>query len=58
MVAIGQLSSSLPFSVICSAVSSETTVEFYLLLEDIEFRKVAMKADNIEELYDWVNENY
>lgn len=58
MVAIGRLSASLPFSVICSAVSSETTVEFYLLLEDIEFRKVAMSADKIEELYEWVNENY
>lgn len=58
MVAIGQLLSSLTLNVICSDVSANTTVDYYLLLEDNEFLKQASRADNFQELYDWVNENY
>jgi uncharacterized membrane protein len=58
MVAIGQLLSTLTLNVICSDVSANTTVDYYLLLEDNEFLKQASLANNLQELYDWVNENY
>lgn len=58
MVAIGQLLSTLTLNVICSTVSANTTVDYYLLLEDSEFLKQASKADTLQELYDWVEENY
>lgn len=58
MVAIGQLLSTLTLNVICSDVSANTTVDYYLLLEDSEFLKQASKADTLQELYDWVEENY
>ena len=58
MVAIGQLLSSLTLNVICAEVSSLTTVGYYLLLEDQDFLKQASKANNIDELCEWVNENY
>lgn len=58
MVAIGQLLSSLTLNVIASAVSAHTTVDYYLLLEDNDFLTQASKADNLNELIEWVNENY
>lgn len=58
MVAIGQLLSTLNLNVVCSQVAAETSVEYYLLLEDTEFLKEARKANSLEELCDWVNENY
>lgn len=58
VVAIGQLMSSLNFNVILSVVSAETTVDAYLLREDAEFIRQAQKANSMEELIDWVGENY
>jgi hypothetical protein len=58
MVAIGQLLSTLTLRVICSDVAANTTVDYYLLLEDEEFLKQASRADSFQELYDWVEENY
>lgn len=58
MVAIGQLLSSLNIRVIVSVVSGETYVEPNLLLENQDFLDQMAKADTMEELVDWVNENY
>lgn len=58
MIAVGQLLSSLTLNVIASAVSAHTTVDYYLLKEDTEFLRQASKADTMNELIDWVNENY
>lgn len=58
MIAIGQLLSSLTLNVIASAVSAETTVEYYLLIEDTEFLRAASRANSMNEMIDWVNENY
>ena len=58
MVAIGQLLSTLNLRVIVSMVSDETTVDTYLLMEDEDFLAAASKANRLEELYDFVNENY
>lgn len=58
MVAIGQLLSSLNIRVIVSVVSGETYVEPNLLLESQDFLDQLAKADTMEELVDWVNENY
>lgn len=58
MVAVGQLLSSLNLNVVASAVEGETTVPWTLLLEDEEFLKVAKYANTLEEVVEWVNENY
>lgn len=58
MVPVGQLLSSLNLNVIASVVAGETTVSRYLLLEDEEFLKVAQYATTMQEVVDWVNENY
>jgi hypothetical protein len=58
MVAVGQLLSSLNLNVIASAVEGETTVPWTLLLEDEEFLKIAKYANTLEEVVEWVNENY
>lgn len=58
MIAVGQLLSSLNLNVIASAVEGETTVPWSLLLEDEEFVKVTKYANTLEEVVDWVNENY
>jgi hypothetical protein len=39
-------------------VAGETTVDEYLLMENAEFLTAVRKANKIEELYDFVNENY
>ena len=58
MVAVGQLLSSLNLNVIASQVEAETTVPWGLLLEDDNFIKIAKYANKIEEVVEWVNENY
>lgn len=58
MIAVGQLLSSLNLNVIASAVEGETTVPWTLLLEDEEFVKVVKYANTLEEVVEWVNENY
>lgn len=58
MVAVGQLLSSLNLNVIASAVEGETTVPWTLLLEDEEFLRIARYANTLEEVVEWVNENY
>jgi hypothetical protein len=58
MVAIGQLLSSLDIRIIVGDVSANTTVEYNLLRADSDFMWQVSKADNFQELYDWVNENY
>lgn len=58
MIAIGQLLTSLNLRVVVSMVSGETTVDSHLLYEDEEFLKVVQNANYLEEVVDWVNENY
>jgi hypothetical protein len=58
MIATGQLLSSLNLRVVASMVEAETTVPFGLLLENTEFLTFVRKANKIEEVVDWVNENY
>lgn len=58
MIAVGQLLNSLNLNVIASAVEGETTVPYGLLLEDDEFLKIVRYANKLEEVVDWVNENY
>jgi hypothetical protein len=58
MVAVGQLLSSLTLNVVASAVEGETTVPWTLLLEDDEFLKIVRYANKLEEVVEWVNENY
>lgn len=58
MIAVGQLLNSLNLNVIASAVEGETTVPYGLLLEDDEFLKIVRYANKLEEVIDWVNENY
>ncbi len=58
MVAIGQLLSSLNLRVVASVVEGETTVPYSLLMENDEFLKIVQYANKIEEVIEWVNENY
>lgn len=58
MVAVGELLSSLNLNVIMGVVEAETTVSRYTLIEDAEFLKVASYANKMEEVVDWVNDNY
>lgn len=58
MIATGQLLTTLTPNVIASVVEGETTVPWTLLLENDDFLDVIRKADKIEEVVDWVNENY
>lgn len=58
MIAIGQLLTSLNLRVVASMIEAETTVPYSLLVENTEFLTVVSKADKIEEVIDWVNENY
>lgn len=58
MVAIGQLLSTLNIRVIASMVEGETTVPYSLLVENNDFLTFISKADSIEQVIEWVNENY
>jgi hypothetical protein len=54
----GQVLTTLNLRVVLSVVAGETTVSEYLLLENPEFLKIAQSADTMEQIIDWVNENY
>jgi len=54
----GQLLSTLTPRIVLGLVSDETTVSELLLLEDAEFLKAMRGAESVEQLIDWVNENY
>jgi hypothetical protein len=54
----GQVLTTLNLRVVLSVVAGETTVSEYLLLENSEFLKIAQSADTMEQIIDWVNENY
>lgn len=43
---------------ILSIVAGETTCDPYLLMDDEEFIEQLRQASSIEELVNWVNENY
>jgi len=58
MVGYGSLMSSLTPRVIAAVVSGETYVPATLLLEDEEFLNQMAGANSMEELVEWVNENY
>jgi hypothetical protein len=58
MIGVGQLLSSLNIRVIASAVEGETLVPYSLLMEDDEFLKVIKYANTLEEVIEWVGENY
>jgi hypothetical protein len=58
MIATGQLLSTLNIRIIVSVVSGETTVPAELLYENEDFMSELAKANTMEELTDWVNENY
>lgn len=58
MVGSGSLISTLTPRVIASVVSGETFVPAGLLLEDESFLEQMAKANSMEELTEWVNENY
>lgn len=54
----GTLLSTLSHRVIASAVSGETTVYAGLLLEDSDYLEFVNGADTIEQVVEWVSENY
>jgi hypothetical protein len=58
MIEIGKLVSELGTRKVLSMVEGETTVSGYLLMESEEFLAELRKADSLEELVDWVEENY
>ena len=43
---------------VMATVEAETTVSAYLLLEDENFLAALRSVDTLEQLIDWVNENY
>lgn len=57
-MATGQLLSTLNLRVVLGFVAGETTVHESLLLEDENFLAVARSADKMQDVVDWVNENY
>jgi hypothetical protein len=58
MIEMGKLVSELGTRKVLSMVEGETTVSGYLLMESEEFLAELRKADRLEELVDWVEENY
>jgi hypothetical protein len=54
----GQLMTTLNLRVVLGFVAGETTVSEYQLLEDENFLAVARSADTMQDVVDWVNENY
>jgi len=58
MVGSGQLLASLNIRTIVSMVSGETYVEPNLLMESQEFLEQLAKADSLDELLAWVDENF
>lgn len=57
-MATGQVMTSLNLRVILTFVSEATTVSDQLLLEDDNFLAVVDSADSMQDIIDWVNENY
>lgn len=58
MIEIGKLVSEHGTSRVLTMIENETTVSRYLLAESEEFLKELRLADNLEQVVDWVNENY
>jgi hypothetical protein len=58
MIEIGKLVSEHGVKRVISMVEGETTVSGYLLLESEEFLTTMRNADNLEQVVEWVNENY
>ena len=54
----GQLMTTLNLRVVLGFVAGETSVHESLLLEDENFLAVANSVDTMQEIVDWVNENY
>ena len=54
----GQVMTTLNLRVILTFVAEATTVSERLLLEDDKFLAVVDSADSMQDIVDWVNENY
>jgi hypothetical protein len=55
---MGKLVAELGTKKVLSLVEGETTVSAYLLTESEEFLAVLKSADSLEQVLDWVEENY
>ena len=58
VIAIGALLSSLNLRVVLSVVEGETYVPASLLVETEGFLAVVQRADKIEQVVEWVEENF
>jgi hypothetical protein len=58
MITLGKLVSERGVSGVMTEVENATTVSRYLLLESEEFLAELRKAETLDEIVDWVNENY
>jgi hypothetical protein len=58
MIEIGKLFSEHGVKRVISMVEGETTVSGYLLLENEEFLTTLRTADTLEQVVEWVDENY
>jgi DNA-binding transcriptional regulator YhcF (GntR family) len=58
MIRVGNLVSTRGVMAVVAAVEAETTVSAYLLLEDENFLAALRNANDLEEIINWVNENY
>ena len=54
----GTLLKETPAFVIAGSVEAETLVPWAMLRESMDFVKMIQKADTIEEVISWVEENY
>ena len=54
----GTLLKETPAFVIAGSVEAETSVPWAMLRESMDFVKMIQKADTIEEVISWVEENY
>ena len=55
---MGELVSEMGTKGVLLAVEDKTTVSCYLLIENKEFLAEMKNAKTLEQLVDWVNENY
>jgi hypothetical protein len=58
MIRLGGLVSKSGVVAVVAAVEAETTVSAYLLLEDENFLAALRNAESLDEIINWVNENY
>ena len=58
MIAAGKLMATLSPNMILSMVEGETMVPATMLIENPEFVQLIKSANELEELTDWVNENF